>query len=249
MLGDQKGFYTSEKLSRLSGLVHGFSTKEFGDMKFGTGNREKVIRNRRKLAQAMGFNLERVVEAEQIHGSQVAAVGETDVGREIRGVDGLVTGDRGVFLLIKTADCIPALFFDPARKVVGAIHAGWKGVLAKIGSRTIELMRNRFGCKKENILVGLGPAIGGCCYSVSQERVSKFKDFGEGITWEREGKPYLDPKKALCQELVQTGLLSENIEVSGLCTRCQNQTFFSFRQEGQKLAGGMAAVIGIKEEK
>lgn len=249
MLRNQKGFYTSEKLSRFPGLVHGFSTRELGDMKFGVGGREKVVQNRKKLAQAMGFGFKRVVEAEQIHGSRVVAVDETDFGREVRGVDGLVTGDKEIFLLVKTADCIPALVFDPVQKVVGAVHAGWKGVLAKIGSKTVELMRSQFGCQEENILVGLGPAIGGCCYSVSQERASAFKDLGEEIIWEREGKPYLDLKKALGQELVQAGLLPENIEVSDLCTQCQNQAFFSFRQEGKKLAGEMAAVIGIKEER
>lgn len=243
----EKGFYVLEKFSRFPELIHGFSTRDFGNMKFGFGDNEAVIKNREKFAQAIGFDPERIVEAEQVHGAKTAIVGKSDFGKAIEGVDGLLASDKGVFLLIKTADCVPILFYDPVQKVIGAAHAGWKGTLARIGSKMVKLMQTQFDCEPKDVLAGLGPSIGGCCYSVPRERALGFQRFGEGTVWEKEGKWHLDLRKAVYNDLIQAGLLPSNIEVSNLCTSCQSKDFFSFRKEGENLVGEMAAVVGMTE--
>lgn len=238
-----------EKFAEFPGLVHGFSTRSFGNMKFGFGNDQAVIQNRERWAQVVGFDPKRIVEAEQVHGARIAVVGERNVGQEIKGVDGLVTCQKRIYLLIKTADCVPILFYDPTQKVAGIAHGGWRGILGRIASRMVYSMRDQLGCLSENILVGLGPSIGGCCYLVPKERALKFRrKFGEETAWGKRDKRYLDVRKATLKDLVQAGVPTSNIEASPVCTYCQNKAFFSFRKEGKRLAGETAGVIGIKRE-
>ena len=244
----KKGFYILEKFSQLPGIIHGFSTRECGNVKIRCiEEREKVLENRKRLAQSLGFNAKKIVEAEQIHGTKIALVGKNDWGRQIKGVDGLLTGEEEVFLLIKTADCVPVLFFDSCQKVVGIAHAGWKGILGGIILETIKLMQTQFGSKAKNILVGLGPAIGVCCYDVPKERALKFQRFGKEIVREKEGKWYLDLRGAIAKSLNQLGVPFSNIEISSACTSCQNEVFFSFRKEGRNLEGEIGSVIGRKD--
>jgi YfiH family protein len=244
----KKGVYVWGKWAMFPRLVHGFSTRILGNMKFGFGSDEEVRKNRQKFAKILGFNPERIVEAEQIHGGQIAAVGKTDIDQEIKGADGLVTHGLKVYLFVKVADCIPILFFDPMRGVIGIAHAGWRGILAGIGANTVKFMETRFSCIPKDILVGLGPSIGSCCYLVPKKRALKFqKKFGKETVREKEGRWYLDLKKAVCNDLISAGALPSKIEVFSLCTACCPNFFFSYRREGESLSGETAAVIGLKD--
>ena len=174
---------------------------------------------------------------QQIHSSDVVPVkgpctGELGLG------DALVTGARGVRLSIRTADCVPLLFADPVRRVVAATHAGWRGTAAGISRRTIEKMVSDYGCAAADIRVAIGPAIGPCCYEVSEDVAVQFPGYAAGC-----GKAMLDLVEINRVQLLESGVIT--IDAMRLCTRCDAQErFHSFRRDGE-LSGRMHAVIGL----
>jgi hypothetical protein len=151
--------------------------------------------------------------------------------------------------MVRVADCIPVLFFDPVQKVIGIAHAGWRGTVKEIAAKTAEVIVSRYNSDPARILVGIGPGIGPCCYEVDERVSSLFtKGFssGEQLITERNGKQYLDLWEANRRQLLNTGIREENIELAGLCTACHPQTFFSHRREKGR-TGRFAALIGMKE--
>lgn len=186
------------------------------------------------------FPLENIITAEQIHGNKVAIIknGKT---RLIKGYDGMVTDKPLLLFGVRTADCLPIFFFDPKKKVIAAIHAGWKGLYEGIIKSGICEMK-KLGCNSADIKVAIGPHIKVCCYNVSNERMQKFENlFGD----QRSKSLYLNLSKVALFQLESLGVAASAIEISDICTNCNDQ-FWSFRREGKK-AGRMINVIGIRE--
>jgi YfiH family protein len=162
--------------------------------------------------------------------------------------DALVTDVPGVFLMLRFADCVPVLFHDPVRQAVGLAHAGWRGTVSHIARATVEKMVDAFGCSPADIRAGIGPSIGPCCYEVGPEVVSAaqkaFPDApfvlqrGSGERW------HFDLWAANHHQLAAAGVTE--IELSGLCTACRTDEWFSHRAEGGR-TGRLAAVIGLRE--
>ena len=179
----------------------------------------------------------------------------------------------GLLLGIETADCVPILLADPRERVVGAVHAGWRGTLARIVAKTIGRMRLEFGTLPEDVIAALGPAIGLCCYEVGPEVAQAFSaQFSRAAEWfagpferlatgeEPNPLPWLtmmppghepppervrlDLRAANRWQLMEAGLKAQNIAVSALCTGCRSDLFFSYRKEGAG-TGRMMSVIGI----
>ena len=151
-------------------------------------------------------------------------------------IDGLLTDEPGVVLCTQYADCVPLFFVDPVRKVVATSHAGWKGTAARIGRITVDRMARDYGCRPEDILAGIGPSIGACCFEVDEPVASVFAAMGEGAGCIRErgaGKYDVD-------------IEPEHISVAGLCTRCHPDIFWSHRAAGA-LRGSLAAFIAIAD--
>jgi polyphenol oxidase len=184
--------------------------------------------------------------------------------------DAAITNQPGLLLGIQTADCVPILLVDPKQRVVAAIHAGWRGTLARIAQKTVGRMQMEFGCKPANLLAAIGPSIGPCCYEVSADFVTKFRAqfadvetyFDEARTGEEPNplqwmnmyppghqpppkRVHLDLRKANRSQLMAAGLRETNIFVSDLCTGCRRDLFFSYRKEGAT-SGRMMAVIGMR---
>lgn len=173
----------------------------------------------------------------QIHSSDVVAVKGPCTG-ELGPGDALVTAELGVRLSIRTADCVPLLFADPVRRVVAATHAGWRGTAASISRRTIELMTNGYGCAAADIRVAIGPAIGPCCYEVSEDVAVQFRGHASGC-----GRVMLDLVEINRLELLESGVTE--IDAMRLCTRCDAEArFHSFRRDGER-SGRMRAAIGL----
>jgi len=193
------------------------------------------------LADQLGFSNASYVFAVQVHGNSVAVVKQEDRGKGafdrssyLGDIDAMVTNLPGICLVTQAADCVPILFFDPINKVIGAAHAGWKGTISKIPSEVVKTMQSEYGSNPSDLIAGIGPSIGPCCYEVGGEvEYLVMSTFGttDGliVTNDEKENAIFDLWETNRRVLVEAGVKPENIELSGLCTRCQNNFFFSAR--------------------
>lgn len=221
-------------------VIHGISTRKFGSMK---NNGEIHWDNLSLFITQLGLLPSSFILGQQVHGAEIGVI-ENSIKHHIPSVDGLLTQKTEIIVGVVTADCVPVLMFDPKKNIVGAIHAGYKGILAGI----IEHMLYAFqihGSSMSDILVGIGPTIGSCCYNVPKERVDMFtKSLKPEIVYEeRDGKYYLKMQQIVKEILLQKALQDEHIEIIDLCTKDHLDTFFSYRGEGKETYGEFVSVI------
>lgn len=237
-------FFKFSVLGKFPEIIHGISNRGYGDMKLGNLSEKIVLNNRKQFYSDLGIEGSDVVSCNQIHGSNVSIVSEKNKNSSISKTDGLITASKGVFLMIKTADCIPVLLFDPLRQIVGAVHVGWRGVLNQIILRSLDKFIE-LGSSSENIIVSIGPAICQKHFIVRDEVLKEFLACYSSATMVRNKDGYVDLKKAVAIDLIKSGIPKENIEISNECTVCDNGKYGSFRKEG-KSAPEMASIIGMK---
>jgi YfiH family protein len=216
------------------------------NLSFGVGDDDNsVLKNRLILSETLGIPLNSVTTVKQVHGSGVRIVsqslrgkGASDYEGAIDGADALVANIPGICPMVLSADCVPILLYDPSKKVVGVVHAGWKGTLKGIAGKTINVFCQDFGSFPRDIIAGIGPSAGPCCYQVGPEVIARVVEaFGtkDGfIQNESEGRGYLDLWTANLKQLVRAGLAEENVEVGNVCTCHNSNVFFSHRCEGGK---------------
>jgi len=239
---------------RAAGIPHAFSTRQggssagpFASLNLGRGvndDPETVATNRRAVLEALGLRAGQHVEADQVHGAVVAVVGTADAGQSIAGADGLVTADPGLTLAIHAADCVPLLLADPKRRVVAALHAGWKGTAAGIAVEGVRVLADRFKSNPRDLLVAIGPSIGPCHYEVDEpvmERMRRWRWWPEVAVANGRQRWQLDLRAACRRQLLDAGLLPQRIEVLDLCTYDHPDLFYSYRRD--KVTGRMAAII------
>lgn len=216
---------------------------------------EDVIENRRRAAEAAGFDFANWVCAEQVHGSNVAIVdaGMSGAGARSReeavpSSDAMATDVPGVMLNAFFADCVPLWFVDPVRRAVGVAHAGWRGSVADVAGETVRAMRRAFRSEAGDLFAVIGPSIRGCCYEVD-DAVARHIPRPNVCLRGTGGSPEryrLDLAEFNRQKLIEAGILMNRIEISQYCTNCRTDLFFSHRGEhGQ--TGRMTAWIGLKE--
>ena len=227
--------------------VGGVSTLEHTkslNLAFGRGDdSETVLENLKIFADAVGFKPENIVSRPQIHSDRVFLVGKENSGEgyfkteNIPEGDGYITDERGVVLGIKTADCVPILFeaeWDGEVVAVGAVHAGWRGTVAKIAPKCAQMLCDEYGVKPENIRVAIGPCIHKCCYEVGEDFLSAVSDaLGRKVAEKfviRDGGRLVCDLVALNRYLlIGWGVLPENIDVIDECTCCNPDKYFSHR--------------------
>lgn len=219
---------------------------------------ENVCENRRCFAASLGLDAARIVTPEQVHGDVVARVTEKDAGRGatdyadcIHATDALITDTPNLPLLLCFADCTPILFLDPEHHAAGIAHGGWKGTVTSIAEKTLRRMGEEFGTQPKDALVGIGPAIGPCCYEVGTEVADKFRTsfpYADAcLLKEQDGHTYLDLWEANRQQMLRAGVPEENIQVAGECTCCRHKWYYSYRADGGR-TGRIAAMIALKPE-
>ncbi|UFH54317.1 peptidoglycan editing factor PgeF [Spirosoma sp. KNUC1025] len=200
-----------------------------------------VDENRRRFFAAIGAADGTFASAHQVHGMDILYT--TEPGR-FNGYDALITNQPGLLIGVTVADCVPILIYDHANKAVAAIHAGWRGTVGAIVTKTLTRMHQQFGTTPAQCYAYVGTCIDECSFEVGPEVADQFD-----ATFKREdtqtGKAYIDLKKANAQFLLDFGIPEAQIERSPFSTVLNNSTYFSYRAEhGQ--TGRMLAVIAIK---
>jgi len=252
-------------LSGFDSLCHGVTTRQGGVSegpyaKLNLGlhvgdNRESVIENRRRVCAALGVDLDRCTFAQQVHGDAIRMVteAETGAGRTrfqdgIPETDGLVVQDSEVAVAVLVADCVPLLFYDPENHVGAVVHAGWRGTAAGIADKAVRFLVEECESRPVALIVGVGPAIGPCCYQVSArvvEELTRGFDYREPVAEQRAGEWYVDLAKANLQQLTAAGVPVGNIELSGICTSCDSDEFYSERKLGRP-TGRFGAFLSLR---
>ena len=176
----------------------------------------------------------------QVHGNRVIQASAPETSEEIE-ADGIVTQERQLALVVRTADCFPVFFYDPDHSAVGLAHVGWRGAQRGIIQETVQAFRRCVGSKPSRLQVALGPAIRESCYEVGGE----FYQYFSGWVKKVGGKNLFDLAGAVKQQLVDEGIPESSVTDSGLCTVCSTERFFSARREGQT-TGRFLSVIVIK---
>jgi len=270
-------------LEKIPWLVHGFTLRPGGastlDGKrvFNLGRtdwdtRENVLANREKLLAALGARKMQLISQRQFH-SALARVFDSPPAQPLKG-DALITRTPGLLLAVLTADCVPILLVDTKRRVVAAVHAGWRGTLKRIAETTLGKMRMSFDTRPRDVLAVFGPGIGRCCYEVGIEVAQGFhSQFARAAEWfdgpfERlvaDDTPNplqwlnmhppghqpppptvrLDLLAANRWQLESAGVPAANILTSDLCTACRTDIFFSHRREHGR-TGRLMGFVGIR---
>ncbi len=244
-------FFRFSNLSSFPEIIHGISSRSYGDMRFSKLPSKETAKNRSIFLGDLGINISDIVYPKLCHGTKISLVGGSERGRgsislenAIPLTDGLITKDKEVFLLVTGADCLPILIYDSLMQIVGAIHAGWKSIFDQIISRAIDKFEN-LGSEPENLIVGIGPAICQKHFIVKNDVLKNFMDLYPSASMIRNNHGYVDLKKAAFMDLKKSGIPKGNIEISSICTSCENGTYGSFRKEGDA-APALAAVIGMR---
>lgn len=223
-----------ERLADVGGLVHAYSTRP-NDVSARTDARapERDAR-RRQMAADLGFDAAKLCYCVQAHRTELAIIDAPDAGRRLEDYDAVVTDQPGVPIMTFSADCPLIIAFDPLRRVVGLVHASWRCTCAFATRQLIETMQRRMGCDPRRMLAGIGPSAGPERYEVKDDVFAAAADLPqrERFFIRRGERMFFDLWSANRAQLEASGLRAENIEVAGVCTMTDTETFYSFRREG-----------------
>jgi len=239
----------SELLNHCDFLVHAFGTRLGGvsrddykslNMSFLEGDEEfRVLQNWDKLASAFEIPMENFLVLNQVHGDNIFVIkphGDYFSSREVLNYDAIVTNRMNLAICIKTADCVPVFLVDRVKKIIGAVHAGWRGSALRISAKVARLMQTSYGSQPADILAAIGPSIGRCCYEIDAAAADSFRNQKNAETFlvpaKRKDRWMLDLTEANRRQLLDCGVPAANIETAGVCTVCRQDTFFSHRGSG-----------------
>jgi polyphenol oxidase len=238
----------------VDGIVHAISTRHGGvspapydslNLSLSVPDDPARVReNRRRFAAALGVDPDRLVSSRQVHGDDVLMVDDRfSTGGPLPAADVQVTDRAGWLLTLRFADCVPLLLVHSGRRVVAAVHAGWRGTLKGAVGTALAVLRDRYAAEPDGVRVGIGPSIGPCCYEVGEEVAEQFADRGLGVL-RTAGRPRLDLWELNRRAVLAGGVPAGQVEVARVCTRCHVNEYFSHRAQGYP-AGRFSAAIGL----
>ena len=258
-------YFTFESFDRTGVVKHCFSSRKGGvsenvfesmNLHFRNDKKENVIENYKIICGAINVDYKNVVFSNQVHEDKIYCADENDRGQgllrksDIENIDGLITDRKNVVLTAFFADCVPVYFLDPVKKVAAIVHSGWRGTVKQIGAKAVFKMTDAYGCRKKDILAGIGPSIGKCCFEVDSPVVYEFEKnlpFSKAYISkdnEKYDKYKIDLRGVIREGLICSGIDSDNIETADLCTKCRDDLFFSHRRMGAE-RGSMAGLIAF----
>lgn len=218
---------------------------------------EHVEENRLLFCKHMGITPERFFMPRQTHGDNILKIDDDFLKLPKRsqmclleGVDALITDRKRVCIGISTADCAPVFLYDSTQQVVAIIHAGWRGTIAQIVTKTVFMLQDLYGSDSRNLYAVIGPCISQKNYEVGDELYSLFEksSFPAARFFSKESATlrwHLDLRDANRWLLTEAGVSSQQIEVSDICTYDQSQKYFSARKLGIH-SGRIASCIMLK---
>jgi hypothetical protein len=218
----------------------GVSQEPFSNFNFSVqvGDRKgNIEQNREILASAFNIPHGGFLTVEQVHGDKIAVINNDVPGSQCYpGYDGIITNRKDLAVAIKTADCIPIFLVDTKERVIGVVHAGWRGTVKEIAARSVDIFTKKFSSSTSNIVAVLGPAIGPCCYEVDETFYNLMKEKKDYAAFfrkiDKKGKWTFDLNMANNYQLREAGLLQNHIVSAQICTSCNRGKFFSHRGEG-----------------
>lgn len=237
-------FDSSKIIAAQSTRMGGVSTAPFESLNLGLSVNDiekNVIRNRELFFGGLGIQLQHLAKSHQVHGNDVFVVNEPG---NVEKYDAQITNQPEIYLVVSIADCTPILIHDEKNNAIAAIHAGWRGTVGKIVKKTLQKMKDNYGTEGKNCKAYIGACIDFENFEVGEEVAVHFNDNLKKFD-PQKNKWFVDLKSANKEQLIEGGLLLENIEISPYCTVRNNDIFFSHRKEKGK-TGRMMAVIGMK---
>jgi purine-nucleoside/S-methyl-5'-thioadenosine phosphorylase / adenosine deaminase len=237
------------------GLLHGFMGRRGGksagpyaglNVSYRVGDDPKVVsQNVCDLKLAVGIHDGRIVTMKQMHGDNIVEVKDRSL-KEAGEADGMISGEKDIYLGVLTADCVPLLFVAPKRKLVAAVHAGWRGTMAGIAEKTVRLFASQYGVAPSDLEVALGPSIGVCCYEVKDDVAGPLmKKWGRLTTPSiaaKDGKSFINLRRLNRDILRAAGVPGSQLYQVGPCTRCAADEYFSYRREGSETGRQMSFI-------
>ncbi len=240
--------------TRMGGVSRGsFASLNTGN--FSDDSPLNIHENRNRIARMFYTSVDKFIIPHQTHGVRVLTVDSDFLNLDhavaierMYGVDAVITNEKGLFLCVTTADCVPILLYDKGKEVVGAIHAGWKGTSGRIVENCIRELSRQYGTFAKDIVAGIGPAISQKHYEVGEDVIKKFIESGFDLSSTsvcyvepRSNKRHIDLKEINRRELIRLGVPENQIEKSDLCTFEKQDFFFSARRQtvhsGRMLTG------------
>ncbi len=216
-----------------------------------------IINNRRLFFKRFNIDLSKVVYMQQTHGINIQIADKSDAGRGAKeylsgfpDTDGILTNDPEIVVCGCFADCVPVWIYDPIRKAGGIIHAGWKGTAQSIVKHGIKKLSEWFGTETKDIIAGIGPSIGPCCFKVDQITAQDItfsiaNHQRNRVTSDESGEDVnLDLWLINSLQLQDAGVLTQNIITAGQCTCCMQDIYHSFRRD-KEMSGRMSAIFRI----
>lgn len=257
-----------EQLCSFSNISHfittrigGFSEDTFASFNcspYSGDEPSKVKSNQELLCSMLPQQPINLVIPFQNHGTTIRAIDPfyltlsiEERQRWLHGVDALITNQRGYCICVSTADCVPIILFDPINKAIGIVHAGWRGTVAKIVKQTLDLMDQTYNTDAKDVIVGIGPSISQEAFEVGDEVYTAFEKVGFDMDKiaQRNAetqKYHIDLWESNRLQLIEAGVNSANIEVSGICTFHQHERFFSARRLGIKSGRILSGIMLTK---
>jgi len=257
-------FYESSLLRGYDFITHAFCTRLGGfseedyaslNISFREGDMEsRVLQNWNRLARAFAIPLDDFLTLNQVHGDDIFVIkpyGDYYPADGVLNYDAIVTTRENLAICIKTADCVPIFILDHTKKIIAAIHAGWKSTALEITAKVVRLLLSRYDSSPGNLLAAIGPSIGLCCFELDEQSASRFQN-QKGreeflFAGNRTEKWIVDLAEANRRQMLNCGIPETNIDLSRLCTSCRQDLFFSHRGSGG-ITGRQLNFIMLKGE-
>ncbi len=240
----------SRLLSSVEKLFHGFFCRSGGvsrgvfrslNVAYSVGDDIKNVKQNIEIVRNIsGFK--EIVQCHQVHGTKVIFY-DGRWEENIPQGDVLISSAPGLGLMIKTGDCQAVFIVDPVRKAVAAVHCGWRGLVKNVIKHAVKALRERFDSSPSSLIAAIGPSLGPCC----AEFVNYAKEFPKSFWKYRIGRNHFDLWQIAKDQLTECGVSPRSIDITGWCTKCNPELFFSYRR--RKVSGRMAAVVGFLEGK
>jgi len=229
---------SSKLLLPYRNISHNFGTRKNGLTIEEARAPNHLEKCRQLAAKNNKMDLENVACLEQVHSNRVKIANESGI---YPATDGVITNKKELLLCIQTADCAPIFLFAPQKKVIGALHGGWRGIARNIIRVAIDRLKSTFEIEPYNLLAAVGPSLRNHCFEIGPDILHHFDD---RFILEEDDQYYLSFAELIKYELIEAGLIKDNIDILDYCTKCDPHMFYSYRGDNQ-VTGRMLNTIKL----